>query len=83
MAGGYFLYMLYQTPAVTQETPIVEAQITPTEAPVPTMTEEQQAQQSIDALGNVSESDEVESLQKDVDNTDLSTVDSNLTPAAQ
>lgn len=84
MAGGYFLYMLYQTPTTTpDEAPVVEAQATPTVAPSPTMTEEQQAQQSIDDLEKVSESDEVESLQKDVDDTNLTNIDSNLTPAAQ
>lgn len=82
MAGGYFLYMLYQTPPAPVA-PAIQAEVTPTVAPSPTMTEEEQAQTEVDKLNTVSESDDVESLQKDVDNTNLSTIDSNLTPAAQ
>jgi flagellar biosynthesis/type III secretory pathway M-ring protein FliF/YscJ len=83
MAGAYFLYMLYQTPTTTEVSPAVETQAQPTSAPTPTMTEEEKAQQDVDALEKVSESDEVESLQQDVENTNLSTLDSSLTPAAQ
>jgi hypothetical protein len=79
MAGAYFLYMLYQTPTTTP--PVVQETVSPTVAPSPTMTEDEKAQQDINQLENVSKSDEVDAIQKDVDDTNLSTIDSALTPS--
>jgi hypothetical protein len=75
MAGGYFLYVLYQTPSQQQAAEMIEQVPQPTAVPSPTMTEEDQAEKDIEMLNNVSSSDEVEAIQLDVNNTDLSTLD--------
>lgn len=74
MAGGYFLYMLYQTPSATTMPPVVAVPV-PSAMPSPTMTEEEAAQKDIQNLQNVSTSDEVDAIQKDVNNTNLSSLD--------
>lgn len=75
VAGGYYLYTLYQVPTVTEQ-PVMPTVVPAT--PVPTMTEEEKAAMEIEKLEATSSSDEIPALEQDVNGTSLSTLDQEL-----
>ncbi len=75
---GYLLFnYLFSANSLTQETEVLPTQF-PQSTPVPTVTYEEQAGLEISSLQDVSTSDEVADLEKDIDATDLSTLDKDV-----
>jgi len=85
IAGGYFLYMLYRTPMSqpqVQEPPAVVEE--PTLTPVPTLTEEEQTNQDVQSFESISQSDTLDAIEQDINNTNLSALDTlSATPSSQ
>lgn len=75
-ALGYFAYTYLGPQSSAGNQPVVPTQAPPT--PTPTPTYEEEAAQQIEEMQDVSVSDEIEVLEKDIDAADFATIDADL-----